>query len=150
MNSAISIGGALDSLFITGIDPAGNFTELLLWHSLWLTLLCALAAYLIAIVLLQTRFYSARDVGVPPLDADVRVRLGFGWGLIAIMVSLLTLIAWLWYQARLPYSPAAWRYVLPLSGHWVALILLAGAWALVTWNVREELARARRRISGLS
>ena len=134
----------LKNLFLTGVTVQGaDFFNTYLVHSFWMLIFCLLLVYVILMTIVAAGLYTRPESVRELVDSETRIRLCAGWSTCAVMVLLVGILAWIYYDGLLQPQPEVWLYVRPLAAHATVLILLFLVWLAVYWGVHKETKGAQ-------
>jgi uncharacterized membrane protein len=134
----------LKNLFLTGITVQGaDYFNAYLAHSVWMLVFCLLLVYLILMTLVAAGLYTRPESVRELVDTETRVRLCAAWSTCTVMVLLIGILSWVYYNGLLQSQPEVWLYVRPLAAHTTVLILLFLLWLVVYWGIYKETKGAQ-------
>jgi uncharacterized membrane protein len=134
----------LKSLFLTGITVQGaDFFNAYLVHFVWMLIFCLLLVYVILMTIVAVGLYTRPESVREWVDTESRIRLCAGWSTCSVMLLLVGILAWIYYNGVLQPQPEVWLYVRPLAAHATVLIFLFLLWLAVYWGVYKETKGAQ-------
>jgi hypothetical protein len=133
----------LGDVFFKGIQVAGAFLDAFVTNVFVMLVVCGALFYLLLLLLLLSRIYRS-DRSRELVDADERIKLCAIWADIAVAITLLGTVGWMYYRAALPLQSSLLQYLRPLAAHGALLCLLFIVWLGLYLSIRGDSKAAQR------